>query len=145
MIALDQDAVVAAADLVSRTGARSLQIGWDCPHAPDVDDDHACGQVTWYATAHYKGTKITADRHCGPIEATEALARRLLSGAKCRCGKLVALADDGAIAYPDATMLDGTKWTAEQIAEVGQCRWTRRGKRWEPSCNAPPIRMKGPR
>lgn len=138
MIALDQDAVLAAADLVDRSGARSFQIGY-------LHDDVPPEQADWYATATYKGTKITAEHHPGPVEAAEALARRLLSGAKCRCGKLVSLSDDGAVVFPDAKLLDGTTWTAEQVAKAGQCRWTRQGKRWEPGCNAPPIRMKGRR
>jgi hypothetical protein len=145
VISLDQDAVVAAADLVDRTGARSLEIGWDCPHGPDMPDDHNCGRQTWYAKAQYKHAKIAAEHHPGPVEAAEALARRLLTGAKCRCGGLVSLVDEGAFVYPAARLMDGTRWSKQQLAEAGQCRWTRRGQRWEPGCNAPPIRMKGPR
>jgi hypothetical protein len=142
VIALDQDAVIAAADLADRAGARSLTVGWDCPHAPDADDEHACEQVTWHATAQFKGTRVTVERHPGPVEAVEALARRLLTGARCRCGKLVALSDEGAWVDPGGTLLDGTRLTPKQAKRMGQCRWTRRGKRWEPGCNAPPIRRK---
>ena len=136
MTNLDQDAVLAAADLVNRSGARSFQIGY-------LNDDPA--DPAWYAHAQYKGVRIAAEHHPGPVEAAEALARRLLDGAKCRCGKLVALSDDGAMVYRDTKLLDGTTWTPTQAARAGQCRWTRQGKRWEPGCNAPPIRMKGHR
>lgn len=143
---LDQDAVVAAADLVGRSGARELEVGWHCPH-PDPPDDHTCPHVTWHAQAGYLGAHgivtTTVTGQPGPVEAVEALARKLLTGAKCRCGRLVALSDDGAVAHLDAELIDGTTWTVEQAAKAGQCRWTRHGQRWEPSCDAPPIR-KGP-
>lgn len=124
---LDEDALMAAADLVGRTGAKEFQIGYlndDPPHQ-------------WYAHASYKGTRITEDDHKGPIEAAEALARRLLTGGKCtKCGGLIALSGDGAFAYTSATLTDGTKWTAKDAKAAKQCRWTRMGRRWEAGCQA---------
>ena len=122
---LDEDALKAAADLVGRTGARSFEIGYlndEPPHR-------------WYAHAQYKGARITAEDHPGPVEAAEGLARRLLTGAKCTgCGGLVALSDDGAFIYASAALTDGTKWDAATARRVHQCRWTRVGARWEMGC-----------
>lgn len=122
---MDDDALTAAADLVGRTGAQELQIGYlndEPPHR-------------WYAHAQYRGTRITVEDQPGPVEAAEALARRLLTGAKCaHCGGLIALSDRGATAYRSAVMADGTRWTAEQARAAGQCRWTRMGRRWARGC-----------
>jgi hypothetical protein len=124
----DEDAVVAAVDLVVRSGAEDFEVGY-------LDDDVPVDQARWYATAHYRGTKIIEEDHRSPVDAAEALARRILTGAKCaHCGSLVALSDSAAFAYFDATMADGTTWTAEQAAAAGQCRWTRTGRRWKRGC-----------
>lgn len=124
---LDEDALMAAADLVGRTGAKSFEIGY-------LHDDVPAAEAGWYANAQYKGARIT-EEGAGPIEAAEALARRLLAGGKCtRCGGLIALSSSGAFAYPSATLTDGTKWTAEDAKAAKQCRWTRMGRRWEAAC-----------
>lgn len=125
---LDNDAVVAATDLVGRTGARELQVG-------RLHDGVPPEQAAWYATATYQGAKVTVEDQPGPQEALEGLAERLLTGAQCQhCGGLIALHDDGAIGFPGAHRPDGTVWTEEQIEAAGQCRWRRRGPRWEPGC-----------
>lgn len=132
---LDEDAMAAAVDVVGRTGARDLTFG-------HLYDDVPVEQAAWWATAAYQGTKITAENHAGPVEALEALARKLLTGAKCvRCGSLIALSDDGAVAYPGAFMADGTRWTEQDIRAAGTCRWRRFGPRWEPGCPSthPPL------
>lgn len=123
----DQDALLACTDLVGRTGAKGFEIGY-------VHDDAPTDQAGWYATAVYRGAKVIADDHPGPLEAAEALAVRLLTGAKCKCGKLVALGPDGAFAFFDAPMADGSRWTAAQAAAAGQCRWRRVGSRWFRGC-----------
>lgn len=124
---LDEDALQACADLVGRTGATGLQFGY-------LHDDVPPDQAGWYAHAQYRGARITVDDQRGPIEAADALCRRLLVGAKCvHCSKLVALSDDGAVAY-DSTLVDGTRWTAEEAARAGQCRWRRVGPRWARGC-----------
>jgi hypothetical protein len=127
---LDEDAFIAAADLVGRTGAKELQIGY-------LHDDVPAAEAGWYAHAQYKGARIT-EEGSGPVEAAEALARRLLTGGKCtRCGGLIALSGRGAFAYASPVMADGTTWTAEEAAKAGQCRWTRMGRRWEAGCQQP--------
>jgi hypothetical protein len=130
---MDQDAIVAAADLVGRTGARELQVGYLHDGVPAED-------AAWYAHAQYRGARIIEENHRGPGEALDALARRLLGGARCRCGALVALSDRGAVAFP-GRMADGSTWGEGAIRAAGQCRWTLVGSRWEPSCPEPVDRV----
>jgi hypothetical protein len=124
MPALDEDAVKACAGLVSRTGATAFQIGY-------LSDDPPHG---WYAYAQYRGARISADDQPGPVEAADALARKLLTGAVCQhCQGLVTLTSAGAVAYP-GMMTDGTTRTAAELAAKPQCRWTRMGARWVAGC-----------
>lgn len=130
----DNDALTAATDLVGRSGARELEIGY-------LHDDVPSDQAGWYATATYQGAKITEEDHKGPVEAAEALARRILLGAKCaHCQGLVALGDGPTFAFAEAAMADGTKWKAEEAAAAGRCRWTRHGDRWVRGCETPEPR-----
>lgn len=110
------DAVVACADLVGRAGASGFEIGY-------LRDDVPVEEAGWYAQAIYQGARIMTDEHRSPTGAAMALAERLLAGAGCRCGRPVTLADD----------------------QAGACRWTLMGKRWEPSCDAPSLRIDGGR
>ena len=124
---LDEDAVLACADLVGRTGAKEFRIGYLNDDAPNQ----------WYARASYKGTRITEQDYRGPSEAADALSRRLLTGAKCtHCGGLVALSGAGAVAYGSPVMADGSRWTAAEAAAAGQCRWRRMGPKWVMGCKA---------
>lgn len=118
------DAVVACADLVGRTGARHFSIGY-IEGKPQG----------WFAHAQYRGKRITVEDHPNPAAAASALAERLLTGARCSCGKLVALSDEGAVAYASASLVPtGENWTIEQAAAAGQCRWELIGARWEKGC-----------
>jgi hypothetical protein len=122
------DAVKACADLVSRTGAKSFECGY-------LHDDVPSAEAGWYATAVYKGAKLTEQDKASPAEACDALAARLLTGAQCQhCKGLVALSDAGAFAYSSATLATGERWDAEDAARSPQCRWTRTGGRWERGC-----------
>jgi hypothetical protein len=124
----DEDAVKACADLVGRTGARHFECGY-------VHEGVPIAEAGWYATAVYKGAKITAEDKASPAEACDALADRLLSGAQCQhCHGLVALSDRGAFAFRKATLATGQRWDAEDAAKAPQCRWTRTGARWERGC-----------
>lgn len=127
---LDEDALIAAVDLIGRTGATGFEVGY-------LHEDVPAEEAAWYAHAQYKGARIIAENHRDPVEAAEGLARRLLTGGKCtRCGGLIALSGDGAFAYTSATLTDGTQWTAETAAAAGQCRWTRMGRRWQAGCGS---------
>jgi hypothetical protein len=122
------EATQAALELVGRTGAQSLEVGYlnDTPLAEDAD---------WYAHAQYRGARITVEHHRGPAQALEALAGRLLTGAQCaHCGSLVALSDRGAAFYPSSTLVDGSLWDEQTVRQVGQCRWRRVGARWVEGC-----------
>lgn len=133
----DRDKVVACADLVGRAGARQFEIGF-------VHEGVPVAEAGWYCHAQYRGARITAEDQAGPAQAAMALARKLLTGAKCRCGKLVALSAGGAVAFRKPQMADGTQWTAAEAAQAGQCRWRLVGDRWEPSCPVPGDRRVGP-
>jgi hypothetical protein len=132
--AFDRDALLAAVDLVGRTGARDFEIGY----LNDADEPaFAAHGPQWWAKAQYRGERIFVEDHTRPDAAAEALAVRLLTGAKCKhCGGLVALADDGALAFAEAHLVDGTSWTSEEAAAAGQCRWRRVGTRWERGCES---------
>lgn len=124
----DMDAAVAATELVGRTGAKGLEFGY-------LHDDVPIAEAAWYAFARYKGARIIEENHVGPVEALEALAKRILTGAKCQhCGGLVALSDHGALAYAASTLLDGTPWNIEQTRDARQCRWRRAGRTWKRGC-----------
>jgi hypothetical protein len=124
----DGDAVKACADLVGRTGAKSFECGY-------VRENVPADRAGWWATAVYKGAKLTAEDKASPAEACDALAERLLSGAQCQhCKGLVALTDEGAFAYRSAVLATGQRWDAEDAAKAPQCRWTRTGARWERGC-----------
>ncbi|HZX37997.1 MAG TPA: hypothetical protein VFF37_06625 [Streptomyces sp.] len=139
MAEYDEDAVMAAVELAGRSGATDFTFGY-------VHDDVPIEEAGWYAHAQFRGARITAEDHRGPVEACEALARRLLTGAKCaHCQGLISLSSRGAFAWKSATLIDGTPWTAEQAAAARQCRWTRIGPHWKRGCEqatAPPRKPK---
>lgn len=110
-----EDAVVACADLVGRTGASGFEIG-------HLREDVPAEEAGWYAVASFKSARFVADEHRSPSAAAIGLAERLLRGAACRCGNQVALSDS-----------------------ASGCRWRLMGKRWEPGCDAPPLHVDGDR
>jgi hypothetical protein len=103
----DQDAMFAGLDLVQRAGASQVEFGYQ-------KEDVPIGEADWYAFATFHGARVIVEHHVGPVEAVEALGRRLLTGAMCRrCGEQI-------------TMMDGPG-----------CRWRRVGPKWEPGCGLP--------
>jgi hypothetical protein len=119
---------------VGRTGAGQFEMGY----LNDEPPHH------WFAHAMFQGARIQVQGHDGPAQAAMALAQKLLTGAKCRCGRLVALRPGGAVAFGTARMADGTRWSAADAAKAGQCRWKLIGARWQPSCPEPAQRQVGP-
>lgn len=133
----DRDQVIACADLVGRAGARKFEIGY-------LHDDVPPEQAGWYAHAVYRGARITVEDQPGPAAAATALAERLLTGARCRCGRLVKLRVYGALAFHKTRLADGSQWTISDAAQAGQCQWRRHKDRWEPSCPAPQDQRTSP-
>lgn len=128
------DASTAAVELIGRTGAKSLEIGYlhDTPRAEDAD---------WWATVTYRGVKITEEHHVGPSEALEAIAVRLLDGAKCtHCQGMVALRRSGVMFYADPDgarrMVDGSTVTVDEARSRPLCHWQRVGPKWIRGCQA---------
>lgn len=162
MTALDDDALIAAVDLIGRTGSREFEVGYtggpdegERPEqftfgrtthraAPEDDEGTPADRVTWWASAYYRGHRVITEGHASPDVAAEALARQLLDSGQCRrCGGLVTLTD--APAPPVGRVLvDGTRITAAEAAAVGHCRWTRVGRRWEPGCGRPEPEQPAP-
>lgn len=104
----DQDALTAGLDLIRRSGAKSVEFGY-------LHDDVPIEQADWYCQCMYSGARLIVEHHRGPVEAVEALARRILDGALCRrCGQAIQLSDG-----------------------KSGCRWTRSGAKWEPGCDKP--------
>jgi hypothetical protein len=106
-VIFDRDALIAGCDLVGRSGALGLECGY-------LHDDVPLEEASWYATARYHGAKLIVENHRSPVDAVEALARRILGGGTCaHCLKPVQLDD--------------------RLALTG-CRWTRQGARWARGC-----------
>jgi hypothetical protein len=104
--------MTAAVDLAKRAGARSFEIGY-------LHEGVPIEEAGWYAHALYQGARVTVDNQAGPIEAADGLARKLLTGARCGCGKPVAL---GGIGKP------------------GECAWHREGPVWVSACGRGTVR-----
>lgn len=112
-----RDQLRQAVDLIGRAGARQLEIGWDCPHTPDVPDGHYCAEVTWYAEARWRGARLFFDKLADPLEAVEALAGRVAAGAACgHCRRRIA-------------------WGISATRRPGICPWrVDEAGRWQPGC-----------
>lgn len=111
----DEDAMLAAVDLVHRSGASNFEFGY-------LEEDVPIDQARWWAKAQYRGAVLSVDEHRDPVAAAEALARRVLRGAKCvGCNRTVSLSG---------------------IVHNGRtCRWTREGRHWMAGCPAGRARL----
>lgn len=124
------DQVTAACELVGRTGARGLEVGY-------LHEDVPAHLADWWAGARYRGAVITTEHHASPAAALTALAVRLLTGAKCgHCRGLVALDGAGATWYRDGVHSDGST-IDETTARTRQCLWHRDGPTWVRGCQHP--------
>jgi hypothetical protein len=118
----------ATTDLIGRSGASGFMIGCMDTNAP-------IAEAKWYVQAEYKGARIFVENMETPWAAMLTMTERLLTGAKCKCGKLVATTDDGAFAFSNPTMTDGESFTVEQAQAAGFCRWRLARDKWIPGCN----------
>jgi len=121
------DILTAALEVIPRTGATALEVGY-------LHDDVPIELAGWYASASWRGTRITVEDQPHPAAAVDGLARRLMDGGKCtHCGRLVTLDPAGGWAS-DRTLVDGSPWLAEQQAAAGVCAWHRDGPTWRRGC-----------
>lgn len=116
MIHMNDDVVIACADLVNRTGASGFEIG-------HVHEDVPVEDAGWYAHATFQGARVQVQDHRSPTAAALALGERLLQDASCRCGRKVTLSD----------------------SQPRRCRWRLMGAHWEPGCDAAPVRVESGR
>jgi hypothetical protein len=100
------DAMVALAELVGRSGASTFEVF--------EDED---GRVL--AVVHFQGARVMMDGANGN-EVALKMATRLLTGAQCKCTKLV---------------------TLDPAFSKNGCHWRLEGRSWQPGCDAPPIRV----
>ncbi len=137
----DLDALKACVDLVGRSGGRGFEIGY-------LHDGVPIERAGGWAHAQYSGARIAVENQPGPAAAAAALAKKVLTGAKCQCGSLVRLSDDGAMFMGTrerpATLADGTTGSAAEAEAAGQCRWVREGARWVKGCERDPERRPAP-
>lgn len=128
---LDEDAMIAAFDVVGRSGAKDCEFGY-------LHEDVPIEEAAWWAKAQYQGARLIEEGHRGPVEALEALARKVLTGGMCtHCRGLISLGDGGAMVYPGSVRGDGSTWTPEEIERVRrmpQCRYRRVGPKWVRGC-----------
>lgn len=82
---LHEPQLLAAIEVVGRANASDFEVGY----LEDADDPTV---MRWWATARWRGTRVTVEGHRTPGLAAEALARRLLEGGTCtHCGRRIAL------------------------------------------------------
>jgi hypothetical protein len=123
----EKNRMIAATELVGRTGATGLEIAY-------LHDDVPSEEAGWYAAVQYKGSRILVEDHVGPVQALDALVERLLTGARCHhCKGLVALTPFGATAF-NGHLVDGSEWSISDAAKAPQCLWRRAGARWIRGC-----------
>lgn len=122
------DVVIAAIELIGRTGAKDMTFGY-------LHDDVPIADAGWWAHAQFRGARIMVENQAGPDQAIEALAKKLLTGGKCtHCGGLIALSPFGARFFPGARMADGSEFSEEQARNTPQCLWRRVGQHWVMGC-----------
>jgi hypothetical protein len=104
----EDDRIVAAVDLIGRTGATALEVGY-------LHDDVPSDEAAWWASAQYQGAKVAVEGKRSPHGALDALLARLLYGGVCRwCGRHV------------------TNRKAKSPQRF--CRYVRHGDRYERGC-----------
>jgi hypothetical protein len=105
--------LVAAVDAIARSGATGFEVG----HLEDGSVPVPLAR--WYATAKYKGAKITADEHASPIAAVEELLAKIMVGGGCvKCRRSITLPNEPGAGAPE------------------RCTWSRLGDMWVPGCVA---------
>lgn len=115
------DAVIAAAEIVGRSGGTEFEIGWlyddeEPPPGWPEGKPVPVEEQQWYATARYKGAMLKGEG-TWPWEACQRLAARVLHGGQCtHCKKKINLVPEQG------------HWAD------GECNWQRVGKHWIRGC-----------
>jgi hypothetical protein len=68
-----EERLLAAIDLIGRTGAHSFEVGFDDDQTP----------TTWWAQARYSGRLMFTDDEPDPLHAVEQLLLRIVNGGRC--------------------------------------------------------------
>jgi hypothetical protein len=103
----DLDAVIAAVDVVGRSGGKHFEIGY-------LDDEEP---HRWYATATYQGAKAIGEHPTSPDKAADLFAYKVLHGGQCtHCRRTINV-------HP-----------SRRHRPPGQCVWRRRGDSWIRGC-----------
>lgn len=112
-------AVQACSDLVARGAGNQFEVG-------RLGDE---GTPTWYAQAMWQGARFFVENQASSEAAADALAAKILWGARCRCGR-------AAVVGPHSST------SQELIDGAALCAWERRGVRWVPGCTVPPVELR---
>lgn len=115
------DAVLAVADLVARTGATQFEIGYQ---HDETDPEYEQVGSQWYASAYYRGARVTMDEQPTPEHAADGLAHRLLDGGTCQhCREKTTTKDT-----PTGVYLRFGR------SKKARCVWWRDGTTWKRGC-----------
>lgn len=91
------DVIAHTADAIGRTGAKALEIGF-------LDDEPP---HRWYATAMFRGVKVSCDNQPDPAGAVLGVYAMLAAGGTCAaCGRMVAV-EHGAAGLTDGARMVG--------------------------------------
>ena len=112
MSELPENALLAAIEVIGRSGATQFEVGY-------LDHTAQSADARWWASAHWNGTRVQVEDHTSPYAAADALARQLLNGGGCtHCGGTITLGP-----------------TSRKKRRAGKlCAWTRQGRRWVRGC-----------
>lgn len=140
LIGIDEDALTAAVRVIGSSGATQTDIGY-------LHDDVPIDKASWWATAVYRGMKLTVENRASPVEAAEALARLVLRNAMCaHCRRTVTLDGESTPSTGPLTTRQQRREMSRRIKESGDfsdsdqrvdgwCRWTRVGAEWKRGCD----------
>lgn len=134
---VDNERLTAAIELIGRCAANALELGWT--------DDTGPRPGEWFASARYRGARVTVEDQEGPEAAAEALALKLVAGGRCvMCGRTTTASsidpDDGT---PLVMFVGGHPELDEEVIEyrpIDELRRTlcityRDGSHWLRGCD----------
>lgn len=126
----EPDSLLALHDLAGRTGAISVEFGWN-------DNECPVEKVRWWARLTYpEGVSAELTDQETYDAALAGVARRVMHGGMCRgCDRPAVV--EGMPGMPHRVRLpDGSHvlHTLESLEESGICQWELKGARWERWC-----------